>query len=230
MSTLSTGNHKVSLWTVLAVILAIIVAFQGIVLYRVAKSAVSWPSAMSLTIPSWKPQIPKPNQVGGANVAVNALPGTGATVSSSDNDLWNQIEQFHNQMDRLFANSFAQPGFAVITGDNSGFTVPSMDLRDAKDHYIVQMDMPGADKSKIKVNIEGRLLSVSGQRETSNETKDSGNQMIRSERSTAEFERTITLPTPVNASTAKADYTNGVLTINLPKTDKTTDTAEVTVQ
>jgi HSP20 family protein len=90
--------------------------------------------------------------------------------------------------------------------------------------------MPGADKSKIQVNIEGRFLSVSGQRETSNETKGSNNQVIRNERSTAEFERTMTLPTPVNAAAAKADYTNGVLTINLPKTDKATDTTDVTVQ
>jgi HSP20 family protein len=66
--------------------------------------------------------------------------------------------------------------------------------------------------------------------DTSNETKDVNNKVIRSERSTAQFERTITLPTPVKADAVKADYTDGVLTVNLPKTDKATEATTVTVK
>ena len=233
MSTLSTWNPKVGLLTLLAIVLAIIVAFQGVVLYRVARNGVSLPSAMSFTLPSWKStQVPNPAKVGGANVAVNtppATPAAGDVAPSTSNNLWNQVEQFHNQMDQLFADTFVQPGLGVITNGSLSYTVPSMDLTDAKDHYVVQMDMPGADKSKIKVNVEGRLLSVSGQRDTSNEIKNNDNQVVRSERSTAEFERTITLPSPVKADAVQADYNNGVLTINLPKNDTATDTTDVPV-
>ncbi|HUB66001.1 MAG TPA: Hsp20/alpha crystallin family protein [Candidatus Methylacidiphilales bacterium] len=151
------------------------------------------------------------------------------TLSANDNT-WNQLNQFHQRMDQLFADTFAQSGLGGTIDENLGFTVPSMDLRDEKDHYTVRMDMPGADKGTIKVNVGGSLLSVSGQRETSNETKDSGNQVIRSERSTAQFERTISLPTPVKPESVTADYTNGVLTINLPKSDKVAEATNVTVQ
>jgi HSP20 family protein len=147
---------------------------------------------------------------------------------ASNVDPFEQIEQFHNRMDQLFADTFAQSGLAAANGDDLGFAVPSLDLRDDKDHYTVRMDMPGADKGTLKVNIEGSQLSVSGRRETSADTRND-NKVIHNERSASQFERIITLPGAVQTDAVKADYTNGVLTITLPKADKATDTINVTV-
>ena len=69
------------------------------------------------------------------------------------------------------------------------FTVPGMDLRDDKDHYVVRLDMPGADKASIKVNVEGRMLSISSQRVAFDQTQSIGDKVILSERSKAQFER-----------------------------------------
>jgi HSP20 family molecular chaperone IbpA len=62
--------------------------------------------------------------------------------------------------------------------------VPSLDLRDEKDRYVVTMDMPGADKGSLKIEVKGRYLSVSGRRDSTNETKQGGT-VIQNERSTA---------------------------------------------
>lgn len=141
---------------------------------------------------------------------------------------WDQLDQFHNNMDQLFADTFGAPDLA---GDvNAGaFTVPSLDITDHKDHYAVSMDMPGVDKSKIKVNVDGRQLSVSGQRLFGNDEKGGGTS-IHTERGTAEFERSVTLPGPVRVNAVSAKYDNGILTIDLPKAVASASPISVTVQ
>ena len=88
--------------------------------------------------------------------------------------------------------------------------------------------MPGTDKTSIKVNVEGRLLTISGQRTSVNETKDN-DKVIRSERSMAQFVRSIELPGPVKTDAVDAKYDNGVLNITLPKADAVASNTQVTV-
>ena len=194
MSTTSTrGSLKVGLLTALSIVLAIIVAVEGAAFYKVTKQATALRHDTVSVNPLGKTPSLKLNQPS-ATRFIGASPSLWNATQSSSSDPWGQIEQFHNRMDQLFADTFAQSGLGGTINNNLSFTVPNMDLQDAKDHYTVRMDMPGADKGTIKVDVDGRLLTVSGQRETSNETND-GDRAIRSERSTTEFERTITLPT-----------------------------------
>ncbi len=143
-------------------------------------------------------------------------------------DPLNQMEQLHNRMDQLFADTFSQSDLNSLFNETAGDKVPSLDLRDEKDRYVVTMDMPGADKGSLKIEVKGRYLSVSGRRDSTNETKQGGT-VIQNERSTAEFERNITLPGPVKANAVDAKYANGVLTLNLPKDDSSLNPTEVTV-
>jgi HSP20 family protein len=73
------------------------------------------------------------------------------------------------------------------------------------------------------------ILSVIGQREVALQSNDAGS-MVRNERSTAQFERSVTLPGPVQVNEVHAKYDNGVLTINLPKTEGSALPVSVTVQ
>jgi HSP20 family protein len=127
---------------------------------------------------------------------------------------WDQLNQLHQRMDQLFNNSLSQ--FPFDGSDLVTLSSPNFDLREETDHYTIHADMPGTDKSSIKVNVEGRLVTISGQRTALNETKNQ-DAVIRSERNMAEFIRTIELPGPVKASAVDAKYDNGVLTLTLPK-------------
>ena len=128
-------------------------------------------------------------------------------------------------MDQLFANAFNQ---GVMFNNGPGFAVPNMNLSDQKDHYEVKMDLPGADKGKIKVNVEGRFLLVSGQQKTNQEMKSEG-KVVGDEQSFSQFERTVTLPGPVKVTDINAKYDNGVLTIDLPKASPSPEPASVPV-
>ena len=161
--------------------------------------------------------------------APQAWPGFPPDMGMGFNsDPMDEIEQFHNRMDRLFADTFSQSDLNSLLKQGAEGMAPSLDLRDEKDHYEVRMDMPGADKASVRVKIEGRNLLVTGQRTTTNDTSNNG-QVLHSERSTAQFERSITLPGPVKASAVDAHYDNGVLTLRLPKDDAAETPTDVPV-
>ena len=140
---------------------------------------------------------------------------------------WDQMNRLHQQMDQLFNQTLSQ-----VPADDaailSALSSPSLDVREEKDHYTVRVDMPGADKNSIKVDVEGRLLTVSGERTSVNETKGN-DKVVRSERSMAQFVRTLELPGPVNTAAVDAKYENGVLTLSLPKASQATSSTQVPV-
>ena len=117
---------------------------------------------------------------------------------------------------------------ADLPGLVGGISSPNFDLREEKDHYTVRADMPGADKATIKVSVEGRMLTISGQRTALSETRD-GDAALRSERNLAQFVRTVQLPGPIKAAAVDAKYDNGVLTLTLPKADQASASVQVSV-
>lgn len=144
-------------------------------------------------------------------------------------DPFQEMAIFREQMDRIFNDTFSRfrrsPGFAVK--DDSTFS-PRMDIGQGKDSYTIKMDIPGVEKSDIKVKLKGRLLTISGKREEIVED-DQNNQQFQTERRFGAFERVFSLPGPVKPDQVKADYKNGVLTLTIPKSEPKQDEFEVKV-
>src|ERR1700751_5867562 len=115
MNTLSVG--KVRLLEVLSVILAIIVAFEGLILYKTAKHPAALPQSVAVAASP-----AKTHTQAGPNLWIGAAPGLWNSIQSSGDDLRNQIAQFHNRMDQLFNDTFAQPGLSGAI--NNDFTIP----------------------------------------------------------------------------------------------------------
>jgi HSP20 family protein len=140
---------------------------------------------------------------------------------------WDQLNALREQMDQMFNNTlnrFPMDGSDLLSSMSS----PSFDLRDEGDHYGLRLDMPGADKSTIKVNVEGRIVTISGERTVISESSRN-DKVLRSERNLARFERTVQLPGPVKTDSVDAKYDNGVLTLNLPKADRVASSTQVPV-
>lgn len=201
---------KVSSLAVGAVValLAATVGIESYVLYRARPQEANAVDHESVPIatPAQKPR---------ANSAADdwLAPNPGVKAGSVTNP-WDQLNLIRQRMDQLFNNSLS--AFPFDAPDLLTMSSPSFDLREEKDHYTIRADMPGTDKSSIKVNVEGRLVTISGQRTELSESK-SKDAVIRSERNMAEFFRSIELPGPVKASDVDAKYENGVLTLTLPK-------------
>jgi HSP20 family protein len=116
-----------------------------------------------------------------------------------------------SQMNRLFENLFAQPAMMERSW------TPPVDMYETKDEVVVRVELPGVDEKDIRLSITGDLLTIQGERQWSDETRDAAH--YRQERWFGKFERALSLPIPVETGQVKATYRDGVLTVKLPKTE-----------
>jgi HSP20 family protein len=99
-------------------------------------------------------------------------------------------------------------------------TIPDVDVEERGNDIIVTADMPGVDKSDIRINVtEDNVLEISAEKKAEEKKEEQG--YIRHERSYSRYYRAIRLPVPVDKTKAKASYNNGVLEVSMPMIHKT---------
>lgn len=97
-------------------------------------------------------------------------------------------------------------------------TMPKADMYDKGDTITVKMEVPGIDKEKIDISISDGFLNVKG--EVSEEEETEEDNYYYSERSYGRFSRKLKLPSEIKNDKVSAKYKDGILEINLPKTEK----------
>jgi HSP20 family protein len=95
---------------------------------------------------------------------------------------------------------------------------PVLDVREDADNFVIRAELPGLKREDIEVSLQDGALVISGERKV--EEKQEGVEIHRQERFYGKFQRALTLPEPVAADKVKAQYTDGVLTVTLPKTEE----------
>lgn len=116
-------------------------------------------------------------------------------------------------LDDLFRGFFVKP--MDFPGEAQ---VPSikMDVREQKERYVVQAEIPGVRKEDIHVTIEGNLVSIAAEVKKEKEVKE-GERVLRSERSYGQVSRSFQLGHEIDDTLAAAKFTDGVLELTLPK-------------
>jgi len=139
---------------------------------------------------------------------------------SFDNQTWDPFKEFRSmqeRMDRMFDNSYNRFRLSPFFDEDKKDTfLPQTDLLEEDDRYVVKMNIPGADKAEIQVDIEGDILTVKAKTQVAKEGKK-GDTFLRMERSMGSIKRSIPLPGPVDSGGLKTEYEDGVFTIILPK-------------
>ena len=99
--------------------------------------------------------------------------------------------------------------------DASALNVPAMpiDLYRAGDHYVLHVDLPGADPGSVDVNVEDRTLTIRAERTARTEA---GVQWLARERATGTYVRQLTLGRGLALDAITASYADGVLTLTIP--------------
>ena len=101
--------------------------------------------------------------------------------------------------------------------DRHGFSGARTDLYETPEAFKITADLPGMEKDNIRVVVEDNLLTISGKRKE--EPKDDAH-MVWSERRSGSFSRSFRLADNIDTAHVSADYTNGILTITLPKKEE----------
>lgn len=93
--------------------------------------------------------------------------------------------------------------------------LPAMDLVESGDHYVLSADLPGLTEADVEIEVSDRVLTVSGERTSTQETTERGYRRV--ERAFGSFKRSVTLPEGVDAQAVTATFANGVLEVSIPK-------------
>ena len=95
--------------------------------------------------------------------------------------------------------------------------VPAVNVKENETAFILELAAPGLKKEDLKVNVANNNLTIAYNSEVkSEETTDT---FTRHEFGFTSFERSFRLPKTVNADAIKAAYTDGILTVELPKVE-----------
>jgi HSP20 family protein len=97
-----------------------------------------------------------------------------------------------------------------------GMDVP-VDVVEKNGSYKVRADLPGVKKENINVRIDGNIVHIDAETQDAKEFKEEGGKVLRSERYYGSVSRTFSLADDVDESKATAKYSDGVLTLELPK-------------
>lgn len=93
------------------------------------------------------------------------------------------------------------------------------DIKDLGNSVRLEADLPGVKKEDIKIDIENKYLTISAKRESKHDEKDEKGNYIRRERSYGTYSRSFDI-SGIKTEDIKASFTDGVLTLSMPKKDK----------
>jgi HSP20 family protein len=117
---------------------------------------------------------------------------------------WQFLSQFNRNLDGIVG----APSSAVAF-------IPAVDVREEKDRFVVQADLPGVTPADIEVTAEKGILTLRGERKQEQREESAGYERI--ERVSGSFTRRFALPENVQADAIKARFAHGVLEVSIPK-------------
>ncbi len=123
-----------------------------------------------------------------------------------------EVAALQNEMSRLMNNLWEGNGRTTQSW------VPAVDVWETDNELVYAFDLPGIPEEKIAVEYEDGALTVSAERERTEEATD--DRFYRFERRYGTFQRTIALPQGVSEDAVAADYKSGVLEIRVRKPEQ----------
>src|SRR5687767_13298100 len=106
-------------------------------------------------------------------------------------------------------------GFVNRFPKNSVAWLPSVDVREEENRYVVQVDLPGVDSKNIEITAEKGVLTIKGERKSEEKKTEHGYERV--ERVAGTFLRRFTLPDTAQTDAITAKQANGVLEVSIPK-------------
>ena len=132
------------------------------------------------------------------------------------NPLSQGLTDFRREFDQIFNRFFAwRPPFQEEQASIEGF-IPAVETSIDKDgkKFLAHVMLPGVDPKDVNIQVQGNTLTISGERSTSRETKETD--YLQREITYGSFQRVIDLPEGVDKDKVTAEYRNGILEVTAP--------------
>ena len=99
--------------------------------------------------------------------------------------------------------------------------LPAANITERKEGYKIELVVPGFTKENINLTIDKNVLTIAGEKQ--DEVKSEDEKITRKEFHQAAFKRSFALPKSIVAETIVARYENGILVIEIPKSEEAKD-------
>jgi HSP20 family protein len=126
---------------------------------------------------------------------------------------WGFVNRFHRDFARFFDDEQTPAANTAVAW------LPSVDVREEENRFVVQVDLPGVESKDIEITAEKGVLTIKGERRSeAKKSEPSANYRVeRVERVAGTFLRRFTLPETAQTDAITAKQTNGVLEVTIPK-------------
>lgn len=144
----------------------------------------------------------------------------GALSTLTDVERSFPLSRLHQDIDRMFdevLQGFGGGGLfqqAPLLSRPMAFR-PNLDIHEGDDKYSVCVEIPGIEEKDIKIRLQGDSLLISG--EKMQDAEEKGGTYHRVERCYGKFQRVLSLPNDADKEKINADFSNGILTIDIAK-------------
>lgn len=131
-------------------------------------------------------------------------------------DPFEEMKKMRKEIERTFEDFYKKPVFKAEK--KPMMREPLTDIMETDDSVVAKIELPGVDKKDIDLKITDNMLGIKAEKKHEEEVKKKG--FFRQERSYIGFQRAFTLPAKVYPDKAKAEFKNGILTVEIPKEKK----------
>jgi HSP20 family protein len=133
------------------------------------------------------------------------------------------LVKFNNGQKNYSVNPFFNDVFDTILNDRflggkQLTQVPAVNISETENEFHIELAVPGLKKEDFKINLDKNVLSVSAEKKSEN--VEEGKKFSKREYNYTSFNRSFTLPESVDHSKIDAEYTDGILKLNVAKREE----------
>lgn len=172
-----------------------------------------------------------PSLTSGTDIGIGGQQQQQGRIQSSKQAEEQKMQDIASQQGGQQLSTLPQQGTMTQTFAPNQWIRARVNVEEQPDKLIVTADLPGFDKQNIKVNLtdDGRLTIKGEQsKEWTDQSKDK--RYLRAERVFSNVHRTLRLPKNVDANKVSAEFVNGVLHVNVPKTEDKSKKTDINIQ
>lgn len=127
---------------------------------------------------------------------------------------WRSPGDEMTRMERQMRQLFSEPFRMNLITEEMRWS-PAVEVRELDDELLVTAELPGMMKDDVEVELEKNVLTIRGEKKDEKEADEKDRYLY--ERYYGAFQRSFSLPVPVDAARVRAEFKDGVLKIHLPK-------------
>jgi HSP20 family protein len=129
-------------------------------------------------------------------------------------DFFDPFVTFRREMDRIFDDFFGGSGLRPAPSGRQALT-PAVDVDENDKEIVIFAELPGVTEKDVEVSLAGDIFTIKGEKRAQHEEENGDSTYM--ERRFGSFSRSVRLPFEAGEEQVDAKFSNGVLTVRVPK-------------